>query len=640
MSGTAIPPRVQTERTILGWAGFLGLLAVAVPIALAIGLFLLPFTLAGLLLVGLVWLLRIAGAWVWFWATRCRRPDYPFRLSPPVGGDARRVVSRDAILRILPVAANGFARLTAPLLAPTALLISAVGVIVPMLRARPYFRVFTPPQLVAKTLGLGRHWGLFRDGCDSEVRPYDEWLLATFPEIPHFLEWWRSGEDVPFEPLQPARVDRHAGAAGLGRLELGPHPDPLGYPGLAMAAIRRRSVRSIRELVLSQNETDDRGDPNLDDRADAGVIRVVSRVSDAGERVWIVQVASTQSFDPHAGVAPNDITAGLVASSGAQPTLTRAALSAMARAGIRPGEPVLVTGFSLGGLVATELAVLSARTGYTITHLVTEGAPTGRALVPDGVRVLSLEHVLDSVPRLDGRRNPVGRWVTVVAGPPVPLLGRVGFTHHVPSYAETAGAVENHPREGRLAEFLETSRAFFGPGQTVQDFAATRSGETVARPAVPFLFRWMEEDGITTRTLRATLRQVVGVVAVDIYPSHTGYPTTVLWNADILVERFDPWFERIDREFVYRGLIALLVKRRAVGMHLRISARDEPDVIWEATLQRVGDGGWCERVDVDFGDAAGDRRAPQLERLGAGPRIAFHASDAFEDPERVTRPVA
>lgn len=597
-------------------------LAIAAPVALAIGLLLAPLALAGLILVVLVRLARIAGAWIWFLATRGRRPDYPLRLRVPVTPVARREALRDVLLTILPAVAGGGARLAAPLLAPTALLISALGLAFPSLRARPYLRVFTPPHLVAKAVSLGQNRGWFLDGERSDVGAYDEWLEGAFPEIPHFLDWWRSGDPRPYTPVDPTPIDSHVGAAGLGRLELGPHPDPLGYPGLALGAMRRRGMRGLRELIESQRDIDDRGDPDLDERADAGVIRIVSRQSDAGGRVWIVQIPSTQSFDPRAGLAPNDITAGLIASSGGQPTLARAALDAMTLAGIRPGEPVLISGFSLGGIVATELARLSARSGHSVTHVVTSGAPTGRARVPEGVRVLSFEHALDLVPRLDGRRNPIGRWVTVSSGPPVFSDYRFVATHHIPSYAETAGAIEDDPGDERLADFLASATGFFGPGQVVRDFAATRSGAAVARPAVPFVLRGAEEDGVTTRTLRAAFRRVAGVVAVDIYPSRVGYPTTIVWAADILVERFDPWFDRVDRRILYRGLIALLVQRRAVGIHLQIQARDEPDATWEATLQRAGDGSWRERVDVSFGSVAAERRCrPFLDDRGAGSRV-------------------
>jgi hypothetical protein len=624
---------VEGEPSAARRALFLAALVVAAPLALAIGLLLAVLALVGIAVAALAWLVRAAGAWCWYAATRWRRTDYPFRLRAPSRPFARRTVLRDARMHAVPAFADAGSRLVAFLLSPTALTISALGVVFPPLRARPYVRVFSPPRLVEKVVGLGERNGFLVDGRESIVRPYDEWLEVEFPEIPHFLAWWNSSGPAPYEPLDPPYVDRHAKAAGLARLELGAHPDPFGYPGLAMATIRRRSIRGLRELLISQSEIDDRGDPDLDDRADAGIIRIVSRIVAPGERMWIVQIPSTQSFDPRSGVAPNDITAGLVASSGRQPTLSRAALSAMAQAGIRRGEPVLISGFSLGGIIAAELAMSSIETGYRVTHVVTEGAPTGRARIPKGVRVLSFEHLLDAFPRLDGRRNPVGAWVTVSAGPPVPFTGPLGFAHHLPSYAETAGDVAADPPGDRVRDFVETSRDFFGAGQVVHDFAATRTGQTVARPFLPVHVRWAEEDGITSRTLRALLRRVVGVVAVDIFASHTGYPTSVQWNADILVERLEPWLRDVDRRIVYRGLIALLAQRRAAGIHLRVQARDEAGITWEATLQRAGDGRWHERVDLDYGDSAAEARSVGvLGRHDAGARVGFHPSTAFDVP--------
>ncbi|WP_150307166.1 hypothetical protein [Planctomonas psychrotolerans] len=630
--GPRLPPRVldapSLGRRLLVAVGLVAL----APVALMIGLLLAALALAGLALAMLIWLLRAVWAWCWFLATRGRHPDYPFRLRPPTHPAARLAALRDARMHAVPFGADAGTRLIAFLLAPTALTISVLGIFLPSFRARPYFWVFTPPRLVAKFVRLAEMRGLLVDGTDAVVRPYDEWLRAEFPEIPQFVAWWRSSDPAPYDPLPPASGGGAVTEAGLDRLQLGAHPDPLGHPGLAMAAIRRRSVRSLRELFVSQNEVDDRGDPDLDDRADAGIIRIVERVTDTAERVWIVHIPSTQSFDPRSGLAPNDITAGLVASSGNQPTLARAVLSAMAQSGIRAGERVLISGFSLGGIIAAELATTSVETGYAVTHVITAGAPTGRAHVPQNVRVLSFEHALDAFPRLDGRRNPVDGWITVTAGPPVPHQGRLGFAHHLPSYAETAASVEAEPPDARVREFLDTARDFFGPGQTIHDFAATRADESVARPALPVLVRWVHEDGITARTLQAALRRVSGVVAVDIYASHIGYPTAVRWNADILIERLEPWLRNVDRRIVYRSLVGLLEQRRAVGLHLRIQARDAVDVTWEATLHRTGDGRWHERVGLDFaGPEAEQQSGPLIEQYSSSARVGYYPEGSWDD---------
>jgi pimeloyl-ACP methyl ester carboxylesterase len=432
-------------------------------------------------------------------------------------------------------------------------------------------------------------------------------------------------------------------------LALGPYPDPLGYPGLAAAAMRRREIRGLRELFISQREIDDMGDPDLDDRGDAAVIRIVSRTAGDGIRLWVVQLPSTQTWHPRSGIAPNDITANLVIGAEREPTVTRAAIEAMTLAGIGAGEPVLLAGFSLGGMVAAQVAQRADELGFMVTHLVTAGAPLGRLAIPERIHVLAIEHVLDPVPRIEGRENPVWsssapnapEWVTVKAGPPVPRGYRMAVAHHSPSYAETAGQIEESPPDERVARLLAGGPIggrgvleFFGPGQFLRDYAATRAGFSTPRAAVPLYLHSAVEDGITRGTLRSGLRRVPGVIAVDIYQSRTGFPTTIVWNADVLVRSLRPWFGTVERAIVYRGLLSLLKRRRAIGIHFRLQAKETPGVLWEATVQRVADGRWLEHIDVTFvTPEAEEEFMPVLLPDGWASTINYYPPDAF-DPIR------
>jgi pimeloyl-ACP methyl ester carboxylesterase len=362
--------------------------------------------------------------------------------------------------------------------------------------------------------------------------------------------------------------------------------------------------------------------------------------------LWIVQLPSTQVWHPRSGIAPNDITANFVIGSEREPTVTRAAIQAMTLAGVGPGEPVLLAGFSLGGMVAAQVAQRARELGFSVTHLVTAGAPLGRLSIPESIHVLAIEHVLDPVPRIEGRENPVWslpahgapQWVTVKAGPPVPRGYRMAVTHHSPSYAETAGQLEENPPDARVARFLRGGSVdirgaleFFGPGQFLRDYAATRAGFSTPRAAVPLYLQSTVQDGITRGTLRSGLRRVPGVIAVDIYQSRTGFPTTILWNADVLVRSLRPWFETVERAIVYRGLLSLLKRRRAIGIHFRLQAKETPGVLWEATVQRAADGRWREHIDVTFvTQEAEDEFLPVLLPDGWASTINYYPADAFD----------
>jgi hypothetical protein len=633
---------VRHPRGVAGWIGLTVLVTVAASMVLCAGLALFVLAIVAWLVNLAVRLTGICIEWFWYLEQRVTGRGYPFRLRRPVRRAARRSALNDGYLQTFPRAVGLAARVAGFLFTPLALLASVAGIFSSHWRARPYVALFSLPALERKLTGLGRRRGFFNDGVRPHVVPYDRFLAEIFPQRANFLSWWRDpNASQQFEPVAAAWDDpsRFAGLA------LGPVPDVLGLPGLALVAMRRTSISGLRELFISQREIDDLGDPDLDGRGECAVIRIVDRPGADGVRRWIVQFPSTQVWHPRSGQAPNDLTADLVALSLTETTLTRAAFDAMHQARIGKHDHVLVAGFSLGGLIAGQVAERAAERGFTVTHLLTAGAPIGRDRIDPSIHVLSIEHLLDPVPRLEGRENPVWseriagapEWVTVKAGPPLPRGYHVAVTHHSPSYAETAGAVEDDPPDDRVIHYLNGDEgatgvlAFFGPDQRLRDYAATRAAFRSPQVDVPLSFRPSGAEGITRESLRITLRRVPGVIAVDIYPSRTGFPTTVLWSADVLVRSLTPWFTDVERTVVYRALLSRPVRRRAAGVHLRLQAKDSPGVTWESTVQRTLDGRWRELVDVSFDTDAAERRyLPVLLPDGWTSRITYYAGDAFD----------
>lgn len=89
------------------------------------------------------------------------------------------------------------------------------------------------------------------------------------------------------------------------------------------------------------------------------------------------------------------------------PAAQRMALEALEDAGARPGDPVVLTGHSLGGIDAAGLAANQEfRRRYSVAAVTTFGAPVGGFAIPRSTSVMSVEHVDDVVPPLDGRVNP------------------------------------------------------------------------------------------------------------------------------------------------------------------------------------------------------------------------------------------
>ena len=575
------------------------------------------------------WLIGAVAAWVWFWIQRRQSVPYPFGTPAPVSRRARRIALSGLYLSLAPRAIGGTARFAGWLLSPLALLVSLVGVFLPRWRARPYLAVFTLPAVLRKVVGLGHRSGLLRDGQDAVIVPYDDFLARAFPLIKDVLDWWNDPTRGDGYTPTPGLPDVPAGLLGL---PLGPSPDPLGQPGIAAGAMRRRAIRTLREVLLSQREIDDLCDPDLDDRPDTALVRLVEVDAPDGRR-WIAQFASTRTWHPRAGAAPNDLTADLVIGGDERPTVTRAAIETLRLAGVRPGEPVCLTGFSLGGMIAAQVATAAVAEGFSVTHLVVAGSPLGRIPVPGSISVLALEHVLDPVPRVEGRENPLradgGRpFLTVKARPPLAVGFKIGALHASTAYADTAAAVEAEPPDERVAALLAELAPFLHGAQRIHDRSAARPG-LPPRPSVPLYLHSTVEEGITRGTLRQTVRRLPGVIAVDVYQSRSGFATTILWNADILVRVLDPWLVAAGRTAVYRGLLSLLARRRAVGIHLRLQARETPGITWEATLQRLSDGRWREAIDITVDDRADPSDVARLFPGGTAPVVVIHPPDAF-----------
>ena len=464
-------------------------------------------------------------------------------------------------------------------------------------------------------IDVAGHWKMLIDGFHESTSEYDEWVGSAFTEISAFVDWWPL-EELPVESYcvyTPLPFPVTSNAALEASLDLQPSPDPRGFPGLASAVIRRTRVTGLRDLFHSASEIGGMGDPNLDGVPDCGVVRIVRTTNQSGER-WIVQVPSTGSWQPRAGRAPNDITTDVSAVAGRETSLLRGVLAAMAKAGIPSDAPVLLSGFSLGGIVAAQLATGKYRVpgfaeAHHITHLICAGSPIARFGVADGVRVLSLEHELDPVHRLDGRPRATDTaaavpWVTVHAGPPLPPNYSLGQTHHLPSYAETGNTFTMELDDPVALDYWHGADGaagaseFFAGTQAITDYAVVREGDYESRPAVPAYVQ-VDKEGRLRGRLRAFLRRLDGVIAADVYLSRSGFPTTKSWSVDLLVDDLDQAMTPIRRQFSYEGLLAIAEVRGAVALNMRVMARNQRAGHVAAALSRAQGGAIREDIDID-----------------------------------------
>ena len=183
---------------------------------------------------------------------------------------------------------------------------------------------------------------------------------------------------------------------------------------------------------------------------EGGRVRVLETTRGDGGAAWVVVVPGTQQWSARPGPNPFDVTTNVRAMTG-DATLAAAgvavALDAARAASGRStaDDPVALVGHSQGGILAAALASDTSFTArHRITHVLTSGAPVALFAVPAGVRVLSVEHTDDPVPRLDLTPNPSSStWVTVrVAHGAAALDPR---SHGRETYVRTLHAAESAP---------------------------------------------------------------------------------------------------------------------------------------------------------------------------------------------------
>lgn len=162
---------------------------------------------------------------------------------------------------------------------------------------------------------------------------------------------------------------------------------------------------------------------------------------------YTVTLPSTQEwlsrFGDQGAVNDLDSNLALMLTPALQTQYERAVLEAMDQAGIGPEDPVMLVGFSQGGIMAGHLAAYNS--DYNWKAVVASGAPIDHMPIPDSVQVVSVQHNGDPVPRLDAIAGdfdsiPHGsNWTSIRVDPPKPdpVLGVDAGAHNALKYSQT-----------------------------------------------------------------------------------------------------------------------------------------------------------------------------------------------------------
>ncbi len=307
---------------------------------------------------------------------------------------------------------------------------------------------------------------------------------------------------APLLPTDPQGAGNSAGAAGLTALAMAVgRPAGLfvegrvtvGQLGSATARPAPSSAQGLLQRLsrLSAPRGQLLGYQHLKN----GVI-VDKLATQSGPPRWIVYVPPTNDWGVQGSRTAFDMTAnmGMVAKQGLRPggddpDAVTAAVLAMHAAGIAPGEPVMLVGFSQGGLTAASIAAdPELRSRFDVRAVVAAGSPISEFEVPDSVDVLTLENDLDPVPKTDGSQDADRpNWVSVRRatldpehGSPLVAnrfhAGEPFSGHYLDGYIELARLIDDSP-DPSVAAWRTSVAGFLSPGAdvTTTEFVATRN---------------------------------------------------------------------------------------------------------------------------------------------------------------------
>lgn len=227
------------------------------------------------------------------------------------------------------------------------------------------------------------------------------------------------------------------------------------------------------------------------EQAGPGYIEVVEVRRD-GRSSWVVALPGTQaSGGARATANPFDETGVAEALAQDSRFVAEAVSQALDEAGVRAGEPVLLAGYSQGGIHAMNLArnhQFLAR--HPVRYVLTAGSPVGDRPAAPGVQSLHLEHRQDWVPGADAVPNPDSRdQVTVV------LTGKVetpdgadaglGPGHSFANYLAAAGTLERSPDASVADSRAVVAAALAGGTARRHLFQLTRQPVAPVPPAAP-----------------------------------------------------------------------------------------------------------------------------------------------------------
>ncbi|MDR0365558.1 MAG: hypothetical protein LBH68_01820 [Bifidobacteriaceae bacterium] len=264
-----------------------------------------------------------------------------------------------------------------------------------------------------------------------------------------------------FSPASTQEVTR--GITGMAAAFLG---DGLWVTATKGATYTDSAIGGV-EAMIDRIMNVSGGDP---DRTDISI----TKITDChGNNSWLVAIPGTESMTMGNDSNASDNGTNLRAITGDPNAIGIAVTTALRDAGIKSDEPVVLAGYSQGGIVSAALAADNGFTSaFNVTAVLTAGSPVALLKPARNSQWLSLEHVQDVVPVLDGKPNPHTAKHTTVVRDLSPKASTFSLddpleAHHLPEYARTAALVDSS-KNASLNSWKAAAAPIFDPGATVE----------------------------------------------------------------------------------------------------------------------------------------------------------------------------
>jgi hypothetical protein len=252
----------------------------------------------------------------------------------------------------------------------------------------------------------------------------------------------------------PPSLPRVLGDQGLGLLGVPSSAATVAAIGGAVGLLRETDVavrRSGAEATVAPVDgIRDRAGriPVVTEHGNQAQVRIDRYSAPGKPDSFDVYIGGTASFALKTGQQPFDFTSDIVGVAQESPASARAVVQAMREAGVTPNSPVLLNGYSQGGLLAS---LIAASGDFNVKGVVTLGAPSGQVPIPDGVPVLALRHSEDIVPATGGDDRTLQAVVvqrSLFDDQPIP--GGVAVPAHALRYYEQTAELVDHAQSDEL----------------------------------------------------------------------------------------------------------------------------------------------------------------------------------------------